>query len=73
MNKYLQDYQHQALYKMVGQPMDIYQECKNLYDTTKKKTVKIINLSWYYKFTLALTIRPKIRSFSVVKSSSEPI
>jgi hypothetical protein len=26
-----------------------------------------------YKHTLVLTMRPKIRSFSVVKSSSEPI
>jgi hypothetical protein len=37
INKNLQDFQHQALYKMVVQLMDIYQEYKNLYDTTKKK------------------------------------
>ena len=58
---------------MVVQPMDIDQEYKNLYDTVKKDQIFYKLKKKHGKFTLALTIRPKIRSFSVVKSSSEPI
>lgn len=41
-SNYLQDFLGQAWYRTVSQPMDIYQEYKNLYHTMKRiHTIKI--------------------------------
>lgn len=43
-SSYLQDFLGQAWYRKVLQPMDIYQEYKNLYHTMKKiNMIKIVS------------------------------